>query len=400
MRTVIVGAGQAGRRTAELLRGLDAEREILLIGEEAEPPYDRPPLSKEILLGEKQPPGLMQRAAGAYAEQRIELLLGCRVTGIDLAARRLDADDGERVPFDTLVLATGARARRLRIPGAEDPRVLTLRSMADARALGARLRPGLRLAVAGAGLIGLEVAASATKLGCLVTVLEAADRVMARCVPEATSALLDGWHREAGVALHLSCPLLSITPGEASLRLSTGLGDIEADLLLVAIGAVPNDELARQAGLPVEDGILVDESGRTSHAQVFAAGEVARIWRPALGQHVRYETWQVAQHQPVAVAHALCGAERPYDEIPWHWTNQYGRNIQLLGAHRAGLEWIARAEGDRQTVIGLDGDARVQGAVLIDNGRDATPLRRLIASGKQMERARLRDGSVALRQLC
>ncbi|MDB5379796.1 MAG: pyridine nucleotide-disulfide oxidoreductase family protein [Rubritepida sp.] len=400
MRTVIVGAGQAGRRTAELLRGLDAGHDILLLGEEAEPPYDRPPLSKEILLGEEHPRGLMQRDAEAYDAQRIALRLGERVAGIDLGAARVETNAGERIAYDSLVVATGARARNLPIPGADDRRVLTLRSMADARALRARLRPGLRLAVAGAGLIGLEVAAAAIQLGCAVTVLEMGERAMARCVPEAISTRIEAWHRAAGVVLEFGCPLTAIRPESDALHLVTSRGVIAADLLLVAIGAIPNSELAREAGIAVEDGILADASGRTSHPQVFAAGEVARIWQEAAGRHIRFETWQVAQHQPVAVANALCGAQRPYAELPWHWTDQYGRNVQILGAHGAGLDWLEREDGERLASLGVDAEGRVQGAVLIDNGREATPLRRIIAAGRPIERDRLLDPSVALRQLC
>lgn len=398
-RTVIVGAGQAGRRTAELLRGLDAEREILLLGEETEPPYDRPPLSKEVLLGEERPRGLMQREVGAYEAQRIALLLGERVEAVDLRAARVETAGGERIAFDSLVIATGARARPLPVPGADDPRVLTLRSMADARALRARLRPGLRLAVAGAGLIGLEVAAAAIQIGCIVTVLEMGGRAMARCVPARISARIEEWHRAAGVSLEFGCRLTAIRPEPAALQLVTSGGEMEADLLLVAIGAVPNAELARAAGLAVEDGILADDSGRASYPQVFAAGEVARI-RQADGRHVRFETWQVAQHQPVAVANALCGAEKPYAELPWHWTDQYRHNVQILGAHGDELEWIEREEGERLACLGLDAEGRVRGAVLIDNGREATPLRRIIATGKALGRDRLLDPSVALRQLC
>lgn len=397
-RTVIVGAGQAGRRTAELLRGLDADREILLLGEETEPPYDRPPLSKEILLGEGSPRGLMQRQAAAYGEQRIALRLGVRVAGIDLRSARVETEAGERLPYDELVIATGARARPLAMKGATDPRVMTLRSMADARALGERLRPGIRLAVAGAGLIGLEVAAAATRRGCAVTVLEMGERAMARCVPRKISDRVETWHRAAGVALEFGCRLTAIEPRPEALRLVTSCGEVDADLLLVAIGAVPNSELARDAGLTVDDGILVDASGRSSHPNVFAAGEVARI-RQSCGRYVRFETWQVAQHQPVAVANALCGTERPYAELPWHWTDQYEHNVQILGVNDAGLEWLEREEAGRFSCLGIDAGGRVRGAVLIDNGREATPIRRIIAGEKPIGRDVLRDPATALRQL-
>jgi NADPH-dependent 2,4-dienoyl-CoA reductase/sulfur reductase-like enzyme len=158
--------------------------------------------------------------------------------------------------------------------------------------------------------------------------------------------------------------------------------------------------LASRAGILVDDGILADGCGRTSHPQVFAAGEVASIWQEATQRHIRFETWQVAQHQPVAVANALCGAFKPYAELPWHWTDQYGHNVQILGTHDGGLEWLEREEGDRLALLGVDAQGRVLGAVLIDNGREATPLRRMIMAARPIERHRLIDPSVALRQLC
>lgn len=398
-RTVIIGAGQAGRRTAELLRELDDAREIVLLGDEAEPPYDRPPLSKEILLGEERPRGLMQRDVAAYADRRIELRLREHAVRVDAGAARVELETGESIAYDDLVFATGARARRLALPGAEDPRVVTLRSLADALFLRKNLRPGTRLAIIGAGLIGLEVAASAAKLGCIVTVIEATDRVMARSVPPVIGARVEAWHREAGVALQLNSALRAIVPTVSGLRIEAGEQAFEADILLVAIGAAPNLELAATAGLDIEDGILVDACGRTSVAGMFATGEVARIRRDD-GTTSRFETWQVAQHQPVSVAHALCGMERPYGELPWHWTDQHGHNVQILGAHGGALDWIEREEPDKRlAAFGLDRADRVRAAVLIDNGREATPVRRIIAGGQPMERTALLDPSVALRRL-
>lgn len=399
MKTVIIGAGQAGRRTAELLRGLDATREILLIGDEEELPYDRPPLSKEILLGEVHPKGLMQRGVEVYNAERIALRLGARVAGVDLGTARVEMNTGERIAYDSLVIATGGRARMLPLPGAADPRVRTLRTIADARALQAILRPALRLVIVGAGLIGLEVAAAATALGCAVTVLEVSGRVMARCAPAEIGALIASWHQGAGVTMHMNCRLEAIAPDKECLRLSTSMGEMNADLVLVAIGAIPNTELAEEAGLATDDGILVDECGRTSEEQVYAAGEVARIRQPT-GHHVRFETWQVAQYQPSAVAHAICGADKRYLELPWHWTNQYGRNVQMLGAQGEDLEWLTREEGERLTSLGVDAYGRVRGAVLIDNGRDATPVRRIIGAEQVIDRDALLDPKRPIRQLC
>lgn len=396
-RTVVIGAGQAGRRTAELLRGLDAAREIVLVGEEEEIPYYRPPLSKDVLLGDDRPRGLVQRDTDAFASQRIRLRTGTRVGRINLSDACVEVASGERIAYDSLVIATGARARALSLP-ASDARVLTLRTLADARALRARLRPGLRMAVLGAGLIGLEVAAAAIERECAVTVLEAADRVMARCVPASVGARIERWHRDAGVDLRLANCVQAVKSESDCLRLQTTNGEFEVDILLVAIGGIPNDELARDAGIEVSQGMLVDECGRSSAPNVFAAGEVARI-RKFGAICERFETWQFAQYQPVAVAHALCGSSKPYAELPWHWTDHYKHNIQILGAHSDALEWLEREEEGRHSALGIDSDGRVKGAILINNGREVTPLRRLIAANRPIAREHLLDASVPFKQL-
>lgn len=399
MRTVIIGAGQAGRRCAEALRDLDAEAAITLIGEEHHPPYDRPPLSKAVLLDTDPGNGLFVRGAGFYAEKRIDLRPGTPVAAIEPAARQVVTASGERIGWDHLVIATGARARRLRIPGAEDPRVLTLRTLDDAEALKARLATKPRLAVVGGGLIGLEVAASARQLGCQVSVLEAADRLMARCVPPAISVRFAALHRTHGVDLHLGCALRAIepAPGGALLLVAEG-ARIEADLVVAGIGGVPDTALAEAAGIAVRDGILTDGQGRTNLPGIYAAGEVARAPHPFWGgRPMRLEAWQVAQNQPAAVARAICGQDGAYDEIPWHWTDQFGWNLQVLGDPDPGFALVERAEGEKLTAIALDAAGRARGAVLINQGRDATPCRRLIASGRPLDAMALADVATQLR---
>jgi len=397
--TVIIGAGQAGRRCAEALRELDADAEILLLGEETRLPYDRPPLSKAVLLGTDPGNGLFVRDAAFYDAKRIALRLGTRVATIDVAGRQVVTAGGEHIGYDHLVIATGARARRLRIPGAEDPRVLTLRTLDDADALKARLADRPRLAVVGGGLIGLEVAASARQLGCAVAVLEAADRLMARCVPPAISARFADLHRAHGVVLHLGHALRAIeTAADGGLMLLAEGARVEADLVVVGIGGVAETALAEAAGLAVRDGILADAQGRTSVPDIYAAGEVARFPHPFWGgRQVRLEAWQVAQHQPAAVARAICGQDGGYDEIPWHWTDQFGWNLQVLGDPDPALALVERAEGERLTAIALDPAGRARGAVLINQGRDATPCRRLIAGGKVLDAAALADPATPLR---
>lgn len=397
-RTLIVGAGQAGRRTAELLRGLDSEREILLVGNEHDLPYDRPPLSKDFLLGEDRPRALMQRDHDFFAKQRIDVRVGTHITRLNVEAACVQTQDGDLITYDSLVIATGGRARTPPVPVADDPRVLTLRSLADARALRRRLRPGVRLAIMGAGLIGLEVAATAAKQGCCVTVLETAERVMARCVPPVIGARIESWHRAAGVQLRLACPVRDVRREQHCLHISTDRDEIEVDVLLVAIGAVPNTELAREAGIAVQDGILADECGRTSIASIFAAGEVARVGRPS-GFCKRFETWQFAQYQPMAVAHAICGVEKPYVELPWHWTDQYEHNVQILGDYGPGLEWVEREDSEgRLAALAIGADATPR-SILVNNGREVTPLRRLILANRPIAREQLLDASLPFKKL-
>ncbi|MCA3329755.1 MAG: FAD-dependent oxidoreductase [Roseomonas sp.] len=398
-RIIIVGAGQAGRRCAEALRELDAAAEIMIFGAEAHLPYDRPPLSKSVLLGRDPGPALFVRRAEYYAEQHITLHLGEVVTRLHTQNKRIETAQGRSFAYDVLVLATGAKARGLAVTGADDARVMTLRSLDDARALQAQLAEKPKLAVIGGGLIGLEVAASARLLGCAVDVLEAGERLMARGVPASISRRMAALHQEHGVALHFNAGLERIEGAdrEVILHLKNGRR-LAVDLVLVGIGATPETSLAAEAGLAVADGILTDHAGRTSLPDIYAAGEVARFPNPLRPEaSMRQETWQVAQQQPVAVAHAIMGQEKPYEEIPWHWTDQFDCNLQVLGEPNEQPHQIERAEGERLTLLACDSDGRLRGAILINNGREATLCRRLIASGKGLDRAALSDIAQPLR---
>ncbi|MCA3286289.1 MAG: FAD-dependent oxidoreductase [Roseomonas sp.] len=391
-RIVIIGAGQAGRRCAEVLRELDPAAEITIFGAEAHLPYDRPPLSKAVLLAKDSGTALFPRSAEFYVENRITLHLGEAVTRIAPSDRRIETAQGRSLIYDALVLATGAMARRLAIAEADDPRVMVLRSLDDARALRPRLVERPRLAVVGGGLIGMEVAASARQMGCAVDVLEAGERLMARGLPATISTYMANLHRQRGVMLRMNARLDRIESSAQELTLHLADGFLRVDLVLVGIGASPETALAEAAGITVADGIVTDRCGRTSHPDIYAAGEVARFPHPMNADvSTRQESWQVAQEQPIAVAHAILGQDRPYDVIPWHWTDQYDCNIQVLGETTDTLHQIERAEGERLTLLCCDGDGRVRGAVLINNGREATPCRRLIASGKVFDLAALAD---------
>ena len=397
-RIIIIGAGQAGRRCAEMIRELDAAAEIMLFGAEAHLPYDRPPLSKSVLLGQETQGSLFVRNAAFYAQQRITLHLAEAVTCFWPMEKRIETEKDRSFHYDVLVLATGAKARRLALPGADDPRILTLRNLDDAMALKERLAHKPRLAVIGGGLIGLEVAASALQMGASVHVLEAGERLMARSIPTAISHRMAALHRRHGVMLHFNAQVSAIATSERELLLHTNTERLAADLVVVGIGGIAETSLAEAAGLAVADGILTDASGRTSHPDIYAAGEVARFAQRFYGAApLRQETWQIAQLQPMAVARAICGQEKAYDEVPWHWTDQFDWNVQILGTPTEQLHQIERQEGERLTLLALDDDGALRGAVLINNGRDATPCRRLIAGGKALDAVALTDTALPLR---
>ncbi|MCZ8141193.1 MAG: FAD-dependent oxidoreductase [Acetobacteraceae bacterium] len=397
-RIIIIGAGQAGRRCAETLRELDSAAEIMIFGAEAHMPYDRPPLSKAVLLGKEPGTALFVRPAEFYADRRIALFLDEAVTRVAPDKKRIETAKGRNLTYDALVFATGAKARRLVVPGADDPRVMLLRNLDDALALRARLVEKPRLAVIGGGLIGLEIAASAQQLGCVVNVLEAGERLMARGLPASISARMAALHQQYGVRLHLGARLDRIESTTQELTLYRADGCLAVDLVLVGIGAAPETALAEAAGLTVADGIITDRAGRTSLPDIYAAGEVARFPHPMNTEiSTRQESWQVAQQQPISVAHAIMGHDRPYDEVPWHWTDQYDCNLQVLGEPSDALHQIERAEGERLTLLACDSDGRLCGAALINNGRDATPCRRMITSGKVFDMAVLADTARPLR---
>jgi NADPH-dependent 2,4-dienoyl-CoA reductase/sulfur reductase-like enzyme len=328
-RIVILGAGQAGGRAAEALRKAGFAGAVALVGEESEPPYERPPLSKAVLLGEKPPESTRLLPAAFYAEQAIELMTATRAVAIDAGAGRVELADGRRLAYDKLLIATGGRVRVL--PGAAPGRagIYYLRSLADTLAFRAALASARRLAVIGGGFLGLEAAASAAKLGLQVTVLEASKQVLDRVMaPEIAAAVAD-LHRRKGVELRLGAGVATVAAEGGLQRLALADGSaIEADLVLVAIGIVPNVELAQVAGAETGNGIKVDEHGQTSLAGIYAAGDVAWHPNPVLGRSLRLESWQNAQNQAISTARGMAGSPRAYAEVPWFWSDQHGLNIQ------------------------------------------------------------------------
>jgi len=398
-RYVIIGAGPAGMRAAEVLRAQDAAADILLIGDEPDPPYDRPPLSKAFLSDGIAPAKLYLKPESFYAEQRIGLRLGTTATKIDRVVKHVELADGERIAYDKLLIATGCRARRL--PAAFDGAdILYLRSLADAERLRAALAPGREIILIGGGFIGLELAASATKRGAKVTVLEALPRLMARTMPALVGDHARQLHERHGVRFEFAARIESIARSPTGgAVVTTTLADYAGDIVVAGIGAAPNTALAQEAGVAVEDGIRVDAQGRTSDPNIFAAGDVTRHMNPLLGRSLRVESWQVALNQAAAVARAMAGGNETYAELPWLWTDQYDCNIQVLGIVDPAMDMIRRGEGAAFTLIGLDGEARIAAAITVNNGRDMAVLRRLATMRARVPRDALADPAVKLAEL-
>ncbi len=398
---VVVGAGQAGGCAVRALRDNGFAGRITLVGAEAAAPYERPPLSKGLMTGQVEAAQLAVNPPGYYADARIEFLGARKAVELYAGEYALRLDDGTRLAYDTLLLTTGARPRLLGVPGADLPGIFYLRTIADAQAIKARLSPSAHLAVIGGGVIGLELASSAHALGVRVTVLEASPRLMGRVLPSAIAATVEARHRAKGVEIALGCTVSKIeTMADGKLRLETSAGAVVADLIVVGIGAVPNVELARDAGLAIDDGIAVDAFCAASLPGIYAAGDAASAFHPLAGRRVRQETWQNALSQAAAAARTICGAGVPYDEPPYSWSDQFDMNIQIAGFADSGVRTVLRGayDGDGFQSFHLCGD-KVVGAIAINRTRDLRIAQHLIVRRIGVTDSDLADESVPLRSL-
>jgi NADPH-dependent 2,4-dienoyl-CoA reductase/sulfur reductase-like enzyme len=398
---VIVGAGHAGGRAAEALRAAGHTGRVTLVGTEKHPPYERPPLSKELLAGAIEHAKTYLNPGAFYTEKDIALRLGTTVGAIDRKNQRIELGNGETLPYDALLLTTGARARKLPLPGADGQRVFYLRDIDDSLALRAKLTEGVRIAVIGAGFIGLEVAATARKRGAQVTVLELAPQPLARVAAPELGDYLAKLHRAKGVDLRTGVKVTAIEDTGNELRIIVDGDDpVIADYAAIGIGAQPNVELAQTAGIETRDGIIVDQFGRSSDAAVFAAGDVTRHLNPLLGRHVRLEAWQNAQNQGIAVAKIIAGGEQAFSEVPWFWTDQYETNLQMAGAPDKWDRVVFRGEPtDPGFTLFQLLDGKVVAAVTVNNARDMRFGRSLIQSGKIVDPALLSDKTTKLQDL-
>jgi 3-phenylpropionate/trans-cinnamate dioxygenase ferredoxin reductase subunit len=399
---VIIGAGHAGGTIAALLRQYGYAGGITLIGDEPIAPYQRPPLSKAWLKGEADADALMLKPESFYAEHDIDLRLNTRVSAIDRAAKTVRLSDGETVPYDAAVLATGARARRLSIPGVELANVLELRSAADAERLKAVLGPGRRLAVIGGGYIGLEAAASGRALGAEAVVLEKEPRLLARVACEVLSSFFQNYHEARGVTFELGADIVALEGRDGAIsgvRLADGRV-IACDAALIGIGAPPNDELARDAGLDCANGVVVDLEARTSDPSIFAIGDVT--WRPMphYDRAHRLESVANALEQAKQAAAAIVGRPAPTPEVTWNWSDQYDLKLQIAGVPFDTDEILVRGDpaGGKFAVFHLQ-----QGVVRAVEAVNAPPEfmmgKQLIASRRPVARERLADPTVSMKEV-
>ena len=399
---VIIGTGQAGGRAAEALRLGGHVGPITMIGEEFHPPYERPALSKGFLSDASLEQIAWVRPSAWYSQSGITLMRGRRAVRIDRTQCAVELDDRSRTPYQCLILTTGTRARPLVLEGADHPRVSYLRTIEDSQRLHRCLGEGARIVVIGAGFIGMEVAAAALSRGCAVTVVELADLPMARGIPPLVGSFYADLHRERGVDLRTSTGVRRITDenGRALVHADNGEAFL-ADAVVVGIGVIPNVDLAQTAGLEIENGIVVDEYGRTTDSRIYAAGDVSSHFNPLLGRRVRLESWQNAQNQAIAVARNILGAAKPYAEVPWFWSDQFDLNLQIAGIPQAGDEVVRRGVlGQGPVVFFHVRDGKLAAAIGINSARDVRFGKEIIALGGAPSAAELADASISLASIC
>jgi 3-phenylpropionate/trans-cinnamate dioxygenase ferredoxin reductase component len=401
---VIVGAGEAGARAAITLRAEGYAGALTLIGDERHAPYERPPLSKATIVGEGVPTIPTIGDAAALADLRIDHLTSIAVASIDRSARRITLSDRRALGYDKLLLTTGARPRRLSLPGGDA--AITLRNFDDSIALRGHMQVGRRIAIIGGGFIGLELASSAWALGCKVTLIEAAPRILMRGVPSAIADIIAARHRAAGIDLIVGAAIAHISPAGDGHVVTLGDGRaIPTDCVIAGIGAAPEIALAEAAGLTIDNGVAVDGQLRSSDPCIYAAGDCASFPHPLYdGRRIRLEAWRNASDQGAFVAKTMLGSRQHYEAVPWFWSDQYDLNLQIAGLVDQGPETIARDLGESALLLfHLTAEGRLAAASGIGPlgkiGREVRLAEMLIAKRARPDRNALASPGVKLKSL-
>ena len=398
---VVIGGGQAAGWVVKTLRKTGFEGRLVMIADEIHLPYERPPLSKAVLSGDADIDTVRLFATDDFASLNIEAWQPDVAVEIDRERRIVRTQTGREVQYDRLVIATGGAARKLPASLVKTDHIAYLRTLDEASALGERLRKSQHVLVIGGGWIGLEVAATARKLGVAATVVEGAPRLCARSVPPAVSDFLLELHRVNGVDVRLNAALTSLdTHPEDAGKVRATLADgttLDADFAVAGIGLTPHTSLAEAAGLPVNDGIVVDEHGMTNDPRIFACGDVANHPSAWLKRRVRLESWANAQNQAIVVAKAALGQFEPYAEIPWFWSDQYDVNLQILGDIPADAQLVVRGDvSARRATLFHVADGGVRGVIAINTPRDLKLARKWMTQGRTVDVAALADADKAL----
>jgi 3-phenylpropionate/trans-cinnamate dioxygenase ferredoxin reductase subunit len=396
-RIVIIGAGQAGVQAAASLRAEGFTGSLALIGDEPYPPYQRPPLSKAYLAGEFARERLFLKPESFFTETRCDLRLKTAATRIDRSAKQVHLSDGSALGYDRLLLATGARVRRLPVPGASLAGIFYLRGIEDVDALRPEFREGARLVVVGAGYIGLEVAAVAIKQGLHVTVLEAAERAMVRSASRQLSSFYERVHREHGVEFQFGAMARAFEGTNRVEAIATKTGRVPADFVLAGIGVVPDCALAEAAGIACDNGIVVDEYTATSDPDIFAAGDCTN--HPSFsGERARLESVQNAIDQAKCAAFNMLGQQTPYVEVPWFWSDQYDLKLQIAGLAKSGDVTVVRGNPDANkfSVFHLRG-GKIAAVEAVNTAPDYIIGRKLIAAGAVVAPEKLADTTIPIK---
>jgi 3-phenylpropionate/trans-cinnamate dioxygenase ferredoxin reductase subunit len=396
---LILGGGQAGAQAIDTLRREGYQGRLILVSEEPELPYQRPPLSKKYLAGEMTVDRLLFRHQSFYDEHRVELKLGIRATRLDAGARSVVLSNGEHLSYDRLLLCLGAASRQLTCPGADLSGVHYLRAIADVPKIQRALKPGARAVIIGGGYIGLETAATARKMGCLVTVLEMADRVMNRVVASNVSTYFEHEHRSQGVHIICNTRVVRLEGAERVERVVCADGSsFEADVLVVGVGAVANMQLAAEAGLKCENGIVVDEYCRTSDEAIYAAGDCTYHPSPRFEMRVRLESVDNAFEQAKTASLNMLGRPTVHDRVPWFWSDQFDNKLLIVGLSQGHDLEITRGDPATRsfTVCYLKG-GELLAVEAINHSKDYMAARKLIADRARPNIDRLADPQVALK---
>jgi 3-phenylpropionate/trans-cinnamate dioxygenase ferredoxin reductase subunit len=400
-RIVIIGAGQAGVQAVTSLRAEGFAGELTLVGDEPYPPYQRPPLSKAYLAGTFERERLFLKPESFFQEAKCDLRLEVNAVRIDREGRSVHLENGGVLPYTKLLLTTGARSRRISIAGSHLTGIYYLRGIDDVDRIRPNFEAGKRLVIVGGGYIGLEVAAVAVKHGLDVTVLEAASRVMERAVSPVLSEFSQAEHAAHGVEIRLGTGAKAFEGSERVERVVADGGAISADLVLVGVGAVPNIELAKDAGLEIDNGIVVDEFARTSDANIFAAGDCTNHPSFVFGEsagRIRLESVQNAIDQAKHAASSMVDKPKPYSEVPWFWSDQYDIKLQIVGLARAGDALVQRGDpAARSFAVFHIREDRVAAVEAVNAASEYVVGRRLIGAGTKISPERLADTGIAIK---